>query len=86
LAFQSKFENQLTKVENYFNQLHVDTVNDMHDRFEKVHKRNDDLEQMIKDEREERLKQTEEQLKPIKQKLKGNILINTLNIRAPRVI
>jgi oligoendopeptidase F len=71
LAFQSKFESQLTKVEAYFNQLHLDTVNDMHERFEQVHKRNDGLEQMIKDEREDRLRQTDEQLRPIKQKLKG---------------
>jgi hypothetical protein len=42
----------------------------MKERFVKVHHRNDELEKMIIAEREERLRQTDEQLKPIREKLK----------------
>jgi hypothetical protein len=47
----------------------------MREKFVKVHERNDELEKMIIEEREERLRQTDEQLRPIREKLQRIIRI-----------
>jgi len=71
LAFQSKFDNELKLMADRFQNQHDTLVVSIDERFEESHKRSDALEQMIIQEREERLKQTDEQLKPIRAKLVG---------------
>jgi len=71
LAFQSKFDNELKLMADRFQSQHETLVVSIDERFEETHKRSDELEKMIIQEREERLKQTDEQLKPIKAKLIG---------------
>ena len=48
----------------------------MNSRFQEVNNRCNDLERMIQEERDERLRQTDEQLKPIKAHLACNIVLN----------
>jgi len=74
LAFQSKFDNELKLMADRFQNQHDTLVVSIDERFEESHKRSDALEQMIIQEREERLKQTDEQLKPIRAKLVGTRL------------
>jgi len=69
LAFQSKFENELKLMGDRFQTQHDTFVVDVKQRFEVTAVRCNDLEEMINKEREERLRQTDEQLKPIKAKL-----------------
>ena len=71
LAFQSKFENELKLMGDRFQTQHDTFVVDVKQRFEVTAVRCNDLEEMINKEREERLRQTDEQLKPIKAKLIG---------------
>lgn len=47
---------------------------EMNEKFEHAAARSNQLEQMINDERDERLRQTDEQLRPVKAKLKGTLL------------
>ena len=72
LAFQSKFENELKLMGDRFQVQHDTFVVDVKERFDATSVRCNDLEEMINKEREERLRQTDEQLKPIKAKLLGN--------------
>lgn len=71
LAFQSKFDNELKLMSTKFQDLHDTVVADVNKRFQATHERCNILETMINQEREERLRQTDEQLKPIKAKLVG---------------
>ncbi len=71
LAFQSKFENELKLMGDRFQTQHDTFVVDVKQRFDVTAVRCNDLEEMINKEREERLRQTDEQLKPIKAKLIG---------------
>lgn len=57
-----------------FQQQHDTFVVNVNDRFQQTADRCNGLEEMINQEREERLKQTDEQLKPIKAKLVGIIV------------
>lgn len=74
MAFQSKFENELKLMSDRFQQQHDTFVVNVNERFQQTADRCNGLEEMINQEREERLKQTDEQLKPIKAKLVGIIV------------
>lgn len=69
IAFQSKFEHEIKTIDNKFEQKNKELVADVNIRFDKVQKRTDDLERMIIQEREERIKQTDEMLRPLKEHL-----------------
>jgi len=69
LAFQSKFENELTIMSDRFQNQHDTLVVSIDQRFKETHERSNVLEEMINQEREERLRQTDEQLRPIRAKL-----------------
>jgi len=59
LAFQSKFENELKLMSNKFQDQHDALSNDVNRRFTETHERCNGLEQMINQEREDRLNQTD---------------------------
>lgn len=73
VAFQSKFEHQIKVLDKKFEDQNKEIVEDVNKRFVVVHKRCDDLEKMIIEEREERLKQSDEMLKPLKEHLAGKL-------------
>jgi chromosome segregation ATPase len=69
LAFQSKFENELKIMDTRLQEQHNVLVVDINQRFVEAANRSNQLEEMIIQEREERLRQTDEQLRPIRAKL-----------------
>jgi DNA repair exonuclease SbcCD ATPase subunit len=66
VAFQSKFETELATLSTKFQDQHEKIIEDMNKRFLETNERCNELERLIQQEKEERLRQTDEQLKPIK--------------------
>lgn len=73
IAFQSKFEHEIKVLDHKFEEQNKAIVADVNNRFDKVNKRCDQLEKMIIEEREERLKQSDEMLRPLKEHLASRL-------------
>eukprot|EP01017_Pseudomicrothorax_dubius_P015731 TRINITY_DN1800_c0_g1_i1.p1 TRINITY_DN1800_c0_g1~~TRINITY_DN1800_c0_g1_i1.p1 ORF type:complete len:268 (-),score=75.67 TRINITY_DN1800_c0_g1_i1:31-834(-) len=69
LAFQSKFETELKQMSSHFQSQHERSMAEVNDKFAKAVDRMNQLEAMINQEREDRLRQTDENLRPIRQHL-----------------
>eukprot|EP01016_Furgasonia_blochmanni_P043542 TRINITY_DN5931_c0_g1_i1.p1 TRINITY_DN5931_c0_g1~~TRINITY_DN5931_c0_g1_i1.p1 ORF type:complete len:268 (+),score=73.15 TRINITY_DN5931_c0_g1_i1:160-963(+) len=67
MAFQSKFESELKNMHNHFQSQHEQNVTDVNNKFDAATKRMNELEQMINQEREDRLRQTDENLRPLRE-------------------
>ncbi len=64
--FKEKYEAKVVVLEKEFQKQHLELVTEMDAGFEKLYQRADKVEKMIIKEREDRIREAEENLKPIR--------------------